>query len=297
MRTTPRTWYITGASRGLGRALTVAALEQGDHVIATARTPSALDDLAAQYPKALRIAQVDVTDRDSIRASLLSANDSGGIDLVVNNAGYANLSAIEDTDPDDFRHQVETSFFGTVNVTQLLLPLLRARRSGHIINISSVGARVGNPGLGAYQAAKWAVSGFSQVLAAELAPLGIKVTVVEPGGMRTDWAGPSMRIAPVSAAYQDTVGVLANLFNDRSMIPAGDPDRVAEAILQLAEMSDPPVRLLLGSDALLTAQTAAATLADNDRAWEALSRSTDSDEASANQIDPLRINERSNHEH
>jgi len=292
MSSTSRVWYITGASRGLGYALTAAALRHGDQVIATARTTNTLDELATHYPDTLRVAQVDVTDRDSIRASLLLGDETGGIDIVVNNAGYANLSAIEDTDPEDFRRQVETNFFGVVNVTQLALPLLRARGRGHIISASSVGARVGNPGLGAYQAAKWAVSGSSQVLAAELAPHGIKVTAIEPGGMRTEWAGSSMTISPVSDAYRSTVGVLADLFTSRSIVPASKPERVADAILRLVNLPDLPARLLLGSDALLTAHTAATALAASDHEWQGFSRSTDGDEITNDQIDPLRIKEK-----
>src|SRR5215469_10921659 len=186
----PNVWLITGSSRGLGRALTVAALAAGDLVVATARDPETLADLAD--PR-LRTFPLDVTDPAAAEAAVRFAIDSfGRLDVLVNNAGYANSTAIEQTPPDDFRAQIEANFFGVVNVTKAALPIFREQRSGHVIQISSVGGRVGGtPGLGAYQSAKFAVEGFSEVLHNEVAPLGIHVTIVEPGAFRTDWGGSS----------------------------------------------------------------------------------------------------------
>ncbi|MEU6347077.1 SDR family NAD(P)-dependent oxidoreductase [Streptomyces sp. NPDC046977] len=283
-----KTWYITGASRGLGRAITAAALEAGDHVFAAARRAGALADLAARYPHQLRTASVDVTDIAAVQQSIDNLMHAfGRVDVVVNNAGYANLSAIEDTAPEDFRAQVDTNLFGAVNVTQAVLPVLRAQGRGRIINVSSVGGRVANAGLGAYQAAKWALNGFTEVLATEVGPLGIKVTAIEPGGMRTDWAGASMAIPPISEPYRTSVGVLADLFETGSVQAAGDPARVAQAIVRLSELADPPVRLLLGSDALAGARAAAKALADSDSIWQEFSRTTDHLDATTDQLDPL----------
>lgn len=284
------TWFITGSSRGLGRAIVKAALERGDQVAATARTVSALDDLVATYPEQLLVLPVDVTDPRQIDEAVARAHERfGRLDVVINNAGYANLSAIEDTTLEDFRTQVDTNLFGVIATTKAVLPILRAQGCGRIINVSSIGSRIGNPGLAAYQASKWAVSGFTEVLAAEVAPLGILVTAIEPGGMHTDWAGSSMKIPEASAPYQQTVGFLANLFASSQTAPLGDPAKVAQAIFQLVSEKHPPVRLLLGSDALAAAQAAAAALAASDAAWEEFSRSTDRDDATDAERDPLSI--------
>jgi NAD(P)-dependent dehydrogenase (short-subunit alcohol dehydrogenase family) len=202
-----RTWLITGSSRGFGRELAEAALERGNHVVATARRPEQLDDLVRKYGDNVRTFALDVTDADAARAAVrLAADAFGRLDVVANNAGYANSSPIEETPDEDFRAQVEANFFGVVNVTKAALPILHAQRSGHIIQFSSVGGRVGgSPGLAAYQSAKFAVEGFSEVLNNEVKPLGIKVTIIEPGAFRTDWAGSSMEIPPVGPDYEETV--------------------------------------------------------------------------------------------
>src|SRR3954451_6480573 len=188
-------WLITGSSRGLGRALTEAVLAAGDRVVATARKPEQLDDLVAKYGDQVRAVALDVTDaagaRDAVRTAL---HQFGGLDVVANNAGYANSAAIEETPDEDFRAQIETNLFGVVNVTKAALPVFREQRSGHFLQFSSVGGRVGGtPGMGAYQTAKFGVEGFSEVLSNEVKPFGVKVTIVEPGAFRTDWGGSSMR--------------------------------------------------------------------------------------------------------
>src|SRR6185437_7921336 len=196
----------------------------------------------------------------------------GRIDVVVNNAGYANLAAVEDITLDDFRAQVDANLFGVVNVTKAALPALRARGAGHVIQVSSIGGRLATPGLSAYQAAKWAVGGFSEVLAREVGPLGIKVTVLEPGGMQTDWAGSSMRVPPVSPPYQPTVGAVAAMHGGGAL---GDPAKVARVVLAVAAMAEPPLRLILGSEAYAYAAAAAQARAESDAAWHHLSVSTD----------------------
>jgi len=269
-------WLVTGSSRGLGRDITLAALAAGHRVVATARRPEQLADLKAQYGEQVRTVALDVTDEAAARAAVAATVEAfGRLDVVVNNAGYANLGTVEDLPADDFRAQVETNFFGVVNVTRAALPVLRGQRGGHIVQIASIGGRFGTAGLAAYQAAKWAVEGFSESLAQEVAPFGIKVTIVEPGGFRTDWAGASMTIAPVGEDYQATVGARAELVRTHTGTERGDPARGAQAILQAVAHETPPLRLLLGTDAVYLAAWIAARRAEEDAAWAELSRSTD----------------------
>lgn len=278
-------WLVTGSSRGLGRAIVEAALGRGDRVVATARHPEALADLAGRYPGTLRTLAHDVKDRAQADAAVALARDAfGGLDVLVNNAGYANLESVEDATEESFRDQVETVFFGTVHTTRAALATLRERGSGHIINISSVGGRLASPGLAAYQSAKWATNGFSEVLAREVAPLGIKVTAIEPGGMATDWAGSSMTVPPVSEPYQATVGVAARMHG--AFRPLGDVAKVAAVALRIADMEQPPVRLLTGSEAYTYATGAARTLLASDEEWAELTRSTDRDDATDDDRDP-----------
>src|SRR5580704_13436273 len=189
-------WFITGSSRGLGLALTRAALDAGDLVAATARRPAQLDDLRADYGERIHPIALDVTDAGAARAAIAEARAHfGRVDVVVNNAGYANVSPIETGDDDDVRAQFETNFWGAYHVTKAAVPVLREQGGGLVIQISSVGGRVGgSPRIASYQAAKFAIDGFSRVLRAETAPFGVKVMVVEPSGFRTDWAGSSMII-------------------------------------------------------------------------------------------------------
>jgi len=273
-----KVWLITGSSRGLGRELAKAVLDAGHRLVATARKADDLRDLAARYEGAVRPVALDVTDAAAARAAVaVAASAFGRLDVVVNNAGYANVNSIEDMAEDDFRAQIETNFFGVVNVTRAALPLLRAQRDGHIIQVSSIGGRGASPGLGAYQSAKWAVGGFSEILAKEVGPLGIRVTVVEPGGMRTDWAGSSMRIDEIRSDYQATVGARSSRLRENADAMRGDPAKVAQAILRIASEKEPPVRLLLGSDAVFLAGANAVARAEEDAKWKALSLSTDVD--------------------
>ena len=206
-----KVWFVTGSSRGLGRALVEVALEAGDRVAATARNPERLQDLHDTYGDAVLPMRLDVTDYDAAGRMVARAEATfGRIDVVVNNAGYSNLGSFEDTTIDSFRTQIDTNFYGVVNVTKAVVPLLREQGSGHIFQVSSLSVRLSAPGLTAYQAAKWAVAGFSSGLAQEIAPFGVKVTVLEPGGMRTDWAGSSMTIPKPSVPYQPTIGAFAD---------------------------------------------------------------------------------------
>jgi NAD(P)-dependent dehydrogenase (short-subunit alcohol dehydrogenase family) len=283
----PTVFFLTGSSRGLGRAVAEAVLQAGHQLVATARQPSSVDDLVAAHPRRVLPVALDVTDAEQARAAIAAGVERfGRIDVVVNNAGYANLTAIEDITPDDFRAQFDTNLFGVFNVTRAALPVLREQGSGHVIQVSSVGGRLATPGLSAYQSAKWAVGGFSSVLAAEVAPLGIKVTVLEPGGMQTDWAGSSMEVAPVSAPYRATVGAMAAMHNSESL-SLGDPAKVAQVVLQVAAMDDPPLRLLLGSEAYAYATAAGRAQAESDQRWRELTASTDRDGATDADRDPL----------
>ncbi|GAB3958956.1 SDR family NAD(P)-dependent oxidoreductase [Actinoallomurus acanthiterrae] len=272
-----RTWLITGSSRGLGRALTVAALERGDRVVATARRPEQLADLVDRYGDRVRTFALDVTDAEAARAAVRFAVEAfGRLDVVVNNAGYANSSAIEETTDDDFRAQVEANFFGVVNLTKAALPVLRAQRSGHFVQVSSVGGRVGgSPGAAAYQASKFAVEGFSEVLNNEVKPLGIKVTIVEPGAFRTDWAGSSMILAPVGPDYEQTVGAMNRRRAGLDRTSPGDPERAGQVIVDVIDLDEPPLRLLLGSDAVAAADRSSQERAAEAARWAEVSRSTD----------------------
>jgi NAD(P)-dependent dehydrogenase (short-subunit alcohol dehydrogenase family) len=281
-------FLVTGSSRGLGRGIVDAALHAGHRVVATARRPAQLDDLVQRYAQQIAPIALDVTDYDAAVAAVQAAADRfGRVDVVVNNAGYADLASVEDMTIEAFRAQIDTNLLGVVNVTKAALPILRAQSSGHIIQVSSLGGRIANAGLSAYQAAKFAVGGFSEALAQEVAPLGIRVTVLEPGGMRTDWSGPSMTIPPVSEPYAPTVGALAALMQEGGVGAAGDPAKVAGVVLRVAEMSEPPLRLLLGTDAVTYAERAAQARAAADAAWRALSLSTDDEHATAASLDPL----------
>jgi len=271
-----KVWFITGSSRGLGRALAEAVLAAGHRLVATARNPEELRTLVATAPDRSRAVALDVTDPAAARKAIDAAVAAfGRIDVLVNNAGYANVASIEDLPEDDFRAQVETNFFGVVNVTRAALPVLRAQRDGHIIQVSSIGGRSGSPGLAAYQSAKWAVGGFSEVLATEVRPLGIRVTIVEPGGMRTDWAGASMRVLESRPEYRGVLAPFTHMRGDAVM--RGDPAKIAKAILRISEEKNPPLHLLLGSDAYFLANLVGERRRAEDAQWKSLSVSTDFD--------------------
>ncbi|MFJ5778820.1 SDR family NAD(P)-dependent oxidoreductase [Streptomyces sp. NPDC093094] len=271
-------FFVTGASRGLGRAITEEALEAGHRVVATARRVGDLDDLRARYGDRVHVEPLDVTDAAAADAAVANGHAAfGRLDVVVNNAGQGDRAALEDTSLEAFRRQVDTNFLGTVHVTRAAVPLLRRQGGGRIIQVSSLGGRIGSPGMTAYQSAKWAVGGFSEALAAEVAPLGIKVTVLEPGGMRTDWAGSSMRTPPISTPYEETVGASARAMDGFEKVANGDPRKVARLVLRVAAMDEPPMRLLAGSDAYEFGRTAWLRRLAIDEEWEALSRSTDVD--------------------
>jgi NAD(P)-dependent dehydrogenase (short-subunit alcohol dehydrogenase family) len=255
--------------------------------VATARDPGQLADLVERHPDRALAVALDVTDRAQAEAAIRAAVDTfGRLDVVVNNAGYANVNAIEDFTEEDFRAQIETNLWGVINVTRAALPVLREQRSGHIIQISSIGGRDTAPGIGPYQTAKWAVEGFSGVLQKEVAPLGIHVTLIEPGGFRTDWAGSSMTVHDIREDYRPTAGRLAER-RGSGTTAIGDPRKAAQAILRISEVETPPLRLLLGSDAYVMARAADEAKIASDEEWRELTLSTDADDAEL-QLDELR---------
>jgi NAD(P)-dependent dehydrogenase (short-subunit alcohol dehydrogenase family) len=271
-----KVWLITGSSRGLGRALAEAVLESGDVLLATARRPEQLNDLVARYGDRVRAVALDVTSELAATDAIGATIDAfGRIDVLVNNAGYGDVGSIEDTSLADFRAQVETNLFGVINVTKAAIPVMREQRSGHIIQLSSIGGRVGPVGRGPYSTAKWGVEGFSEVLAKEVTPLGIKVTIVEPGGFRTDFAGASTTIRQSRPEYDATVGKVAQFQREYDGKQPGDPAKAAAVIIHIANLDAPPLRLLLGSDAVNGAEKADLARLEADRAWRALSVSTD----------------------
>lgn len=269
-------WLITGSSRGLGRALAEAVLEAGHRLVATARDPSTLNDLVQRYGDAVRVAALDVTDVVAAdRAIELAVQVFGGLDVLVNNAGYGNVDSVEDTPLEDFRRQIDTNLFGTIIMTKAAIPVMRNQRSGHIIQFSSVGGRIGAPGRAPYSAAKWAVEGFSESLAREMALIGVHVSVIEPGGFRTDFAGSSTSLREGRPEYDAVVGATARAQRAYDGRQPGDPQRAGRAIVRLASLPQPPFRLPLGSDALkIIEQADRAKLAELEQ-WRELSASTD----------------------
>jgi NAD(P)-dependent dehydrogenase (short-subunit alcohol dehydrogenase family) len=280
-------WLITGSSRGFGWELAKAALDSGDRVVATARRPEQLEALKRQYGERVRTVALDVTDPAAGRAAVKLAVDAfRGLDVVVNNAGYAIYGSIEDMPDDVFRAQIEANLFGVVNVTRAALPVLRKQRSGHFIQFSSIGGRVGGtPGLSAYQTAKFGVEGFSEVLNAEVKPLGIKVTIVEPSAFRTDWATRTM---PVSEDYEQTVGAIIRSRAATDGKQPGDPAGAARIIMDVVRLDEPPLRLLLGAYAVQSAENASRVRAAEAEKWAAVSRSADFGDDGLSQHDPRR---------
>lgn len=275
--TSPQTWFITGSSRGFGRALVEAALAAGDRVAASARRPEQLDDLVARYPDRMLALALDVTDANAARTALAAAHDHfGRLDVIVNNAGYANVSPIETTDEADFRQQFETNFWGVYNVSTAAIPILRAQGGGLLMQFSSIGGRVGgSPGIASYQAAKFAIDGFSRVLQTETAPFGVRVLLVEPSGFATDWAGSSMTVAEVPDGYEQTVGAMNSRMRQTTQGPAGDPVRAAEILVQVAKRDDLPFHLPLGVNATEMAVAHGRRTLAEDEKWAAVSRSAD----------------------
>ena len=273
---TSKVWLITGASRGLGRAFTEEALKAGHRALATARHSEDLVHLASKLGERVRTVSLDVTNEAQAKYAVEAAIQTfGGLDVIVNNAGYGNVGSVEETSLADFRAQIETNLFGVIIMTKAVLPYFRERRAGHFIQISSIGGRVGPTGRAAYAAAKFGVEGFSESLSKEVGPLGIKVTIVEPGGFRTGFAGSSTELREGRPEYDATGGATVRFQRDYHGKQPGDPIRAAGALLHIATLSEPPLRLLLGSDAYNAAEKNTMQIQAADREWKDLSISTD----------------------
>ena len=278
---TSQVWLVTGSASGLGLSITEAALAAGHRVVATARDPSRLANLVQRFGDQVRTARVDVTDESAARDAVETAVTAfGRLDVVVNNAGFGQIAPFEQVSDADFRVLVETCFFGVVNMTRAALPVMRAQRSGLILQISSVGGRITTPGSAAYHAAKWAVSGFTESLAQEVAPFGVRMCAVEPGGMRTNYgARATAGMLSLLPDYEASVGRFAAAIAPYWGQETSHPGKIALALLRLAESDSVPAHLLLGSDAVQhVAKVEAERSAEGER-WRELSLSTDIDPA------------------
>lgn len=273
------TWLITGCSTGLGRALAEAIVGDGHNAVVTARDVAKVSDLADRAPERVLPAALDVTKPEQIAATVRAADERfGGVDVLVNNAGYGYRAAVEEGDAGEVRTLFDTHFFGTVSMIKAVLPGMRARRSGAIVNISSIGATVTPVGSGYYSAAKAAIEGMSGSLRGELAPLGISVTVVEPGAFRTDFAGRSLiESATVIDDYAETAGKRRKGNDTMHGNQAGDPAKAADAIIEAVESPVPPAFLLLGPDALALYRYVTEARASEISKWEKLTSGTNFD--------------------
>ena len=271
-----KVWLITGSSRGLGRAFTEAILEAGDCVVAAARNPEQLADLKQKYGEKIRTVVLDVTNEAQAKSAFEVAISSfGSLDVLVNNAGFGNVSPVEDTSLADFRAQIETNLFGVIIMTKAVLPYFRERRAGHIVQGTSISGRIGPAGRAPYAAAKFGVEGFSESLSREMAPLGVKVTIIEPGGFRTDFAGASTELHEGRPEYASTVGASVSFQKSYNGNQPGDPRKAAAALLHVVSLPEPPLRLLLGRDSYAAAEKSGLEKLESDRTWKALSTSTD----------------------
>jgi NAD(P)-dependent dehydrogenase (short-subunit alcohol dehydrogenase family) len=274
-----KVWLVTGSASGLGRNVAEAVLASGDRLVATARDPGRLEDLVEKYGDQVRTAPLDVADEAAAYAAVQVAIDAfGRLDVVVNNAGYGDFAPFEQLSSARFKAVIDTNLYGVVNVTRAALPIMRKQKSGCILQISSVGGRLGVPGNSPYHAAKWAVGGFTESLAKEVAPFGVKVCALEPAGMRTNWGARANRDRPdLLPDYESSVGGVMKALQSRWGHENSDPAKVAQVVLRLAASDCLPAHLLIGSDAVKHAGQAEATRAADAERWGEVSVSTDSD--------------------
>jgi NAD(P)-dependent dehydrogenase (short-subunit alcohol dehydrogenase family) len=274
-----KVWLVTGSASGLGRNIAEAVLASGDRLVATARDPGRLEDLVEKYGDQVRTAPLDVADEAAAYAAVQVTIDAfGRLDVVVNNAGHGDFAPFEQLSSARFKAVIDTNLYGVVNVTRAALPIMRKQQSGCILQISSVGGRLGVPGNSPYHAAKWAVGGFTESLAKEVAPFGVKVCALEPAGMRTNWGARANRDRPdLLPDYEPSVGVVMKALESRWGHENSDPAKVAQVVLRLAASDCLPAHLLIGSDALQHAGQAEATRAADAERWREVSGSTDAD--------------------
>ena len=272
---TSKVWFITGTSKGFGRIWAEAALGRGDRVAATARDVTTLRPLVERYGERVAAISLDVTDKAAVHSAISESHSRfGRLDVVVNNAGYGLFGAIEEVSEAEARAQLETNLFGALWVTQAALPILRGQRSGHIIQVSSIGGVNAFPIVGLYHASKWGLEGFTQSLAAEVSGFGIKVTIIEPGGFATDWGGPSAKHAAPLPIYDGTRAALDKW--RKSFVP-GDPEATGPAILRVVDAADPPLRVFFGSSGLPMLRAEYAKRIDTWEQWNAVSMEAQGD--------------------
>lgn len=270
-----RVWFITGASSGFGRAFAAHALERGYNVVVAARSTAKLAEIARSAPDRVLAVALDVKDRDQVQWAVTDAiGRFGRVDVLINNAGYGMVGAIEETPESELRAQMETNFFGAMAVTRAFLPILRAQGSGAIVNISSMGGQLSFAGYGAYSASKFALEGASEALALELKPLGIKVLIVEPGAFRTGFAGGALKHMPILDAYRETVGPIRAFTHGMHATQEGDPRKAARAIELALDDPNTPLRLQLGEDAVRSVRAHAESLLGDLARWEAVALDT-----------------------
>src|ERR1700757_759217 len=274
-----KVWLVTGSASGLGRNIAEAVLAAGDRLVATARDPRRLEDLVQKYGDQIRTASLDVADEDAARLAVQVAVDAfGRLDVVVNNAGYGDVAPFEQLSSERFKAVMDTNFYGVVNVTRAAVPLMRMQKSGCILQISSVGGRLTRPGSTPYHAAKWAVGGFTESLAQELAPFGVKVCALEPGGMRTNWGVRANQDMPeLFPDYEPSVGAVVKALKSYWGQEISDPVKVAQVVLRLADSDRLPAHLLIGRDAVRFAGEAEKTREAEAAQWRQMSLSTDVD--------------------
>lgn len=274
-----KVWLVTGSASGLGRNIAEAVLTSGDRLVATARDPRRLDDLVKKHGDRVRAAALDVADESAAQAAVQMALAAfGRLDVVVNNAGYGDIAPFEQLSPEKFKALIDTNFYGVVYMTRAALPIMRKQRSGCILQISSVGGRLSRPGSAGYHAAKWAVGGFTESVAQEVAPFGVKLCALEPGGMRTNWGTRANKDTPdLLQDYEPSVGAVIKALASYWGNEKSDPAKVAQLILRLAASEQLPAHLLLGSDAVQFAGQAEATRAQEAERWRDVSVSADVD--------------------
>ena len=279
-----KVWLVTGSASGLGRNIVEAVLASGDRLVATARDTQRLEDLVKKYGDQVRTASLDVTDeKGALAAVQVAVKAFGRLDVVVNNAGFGDIAPFEQLSPERFKAVIDTNFYGVVYMTRAALPIMRKQKSGCILQISSVGGRIAAiPGNSSYHAAKWAVGGFTESLATEVAPFGVKVCALEPGGIRTNWGARAHRDTPdLLPDYEPSVGAFLNRLKSHWGQENSDPAKVAQVVLRLAASDQLPAHLLLGSDAVLYADQAEATRSADAEHWREVSVSTDVDASRA----------------
>ncbi|HEU5047091.1 MAG TPA: oxidoreductase [Rickettsiales bacterium] len=275
MSQSTQTWFITGTSSGFGHAFAEYALAQGHNVVATARNTASLDKLVQKASERVLAVKLDVTKPQDANAAVKAAIAKfGRIDVLINNAGYAIVGAVEETPDNELRALMDTNFFGAMNVIRAALPTLRAQKSGAIVNISSMGGQMSYAGYGAYSASKFALEGASEALALELAPFGIKVMIVEPGAFRTELVGKALHEMPALDAYEETVGQTRAFTRQMHRTQEGDPRKAAEAIAQAIASDNTPLRLQLGSDSVEAVRNHSEKLLSDLKQWEKIASAT-----------------------